>query len=285
MRLKIKKIYKERRELEYLLGTSLVFIFIFAAFLLVIKALVSGFANTQFLGATVITSFAGAFFAFLFVRIEGAFEKIYKRQTIHYNALVKIEHDSNRLFGAIHQKIFVIEGFLEMVEEIKTKQVPLVWTNKFKPLMYDKTVLLELSNIDFINQLFGFYSEVEKFNDTLETLQYTYDQYASTFTAKLLDKDWFILRTLELENTFFTIKAFAEKLVEENKEIYCLSKVLLREKPFLTIIMGFYVKKKINEKDKDEAEKEKDILEEQIKKSETESRERINQVLVSVKKK
>ena len=262
----------------YAWGTFLILTFLILVFILVVKAFISSLSNGQ-VGVTIITSFAGAFFAFLFIRIETIFEKIYQRQVIHYNALVKIEHDANRLLGSLNQKIFVIDSFLETIEEVRKKNIALICMNHFKPLEYDRTVLLELSNIDYINHLFGFFTELEKFNETIETIMNIYNGYKYSFTNKLLPTDWFIERTLELEEKFITAKKFAEQLVKEDKEVYGLARELLKKKPFLVLFMGMITKRNITEKDKEGGKKEEALLEKEIEKNAKESQERIDSTM------
>ncbi|MCX6755265.1 MAG: hypothetical protein NT068_01840 [Candidatus Nomurabacteria bacterium] len=277
MKLNIKQA-KNFMKTYYGWGTFLVLVFIILVFILVIKAFVSSIHNGD-VGITIATSFAGAFFAFLFIRIETIFEKIYQRQVLHYNALVKIEHDANRILGSLHQKIFVIDSFLDTIKETKDTNQALICTNKIKPLIYDKSVLLELSNIDLVNQLFGFFTELEKFNESTETVMDSYNGYKYSFINKLLPAGWFIESTIKLEEKFVTARKFAEELIKENKEIYGITRELLKKKPFLVLFMAMISKRTITEKDKEGGKLEEVILEEEIEKTYKESKERIDSVL------
>lgn len=259
----------------YPLSAILIISFLVFVFILVIKSF-SGLSHTEPLTKDFIVSFTGAFFAFLFIRISDAFTKIYDRQVKNRNALVKIEYESNRLLDSLSQAIFMLDEFLQTIEDIKTSKKPVVYFNQIRHLPIDRSVLMELSNVDFINHMFGFITEVEKFNDSTDTLNGIYGQYKSSFIEQKMNPDWFMLSSVELEIRYKMFKNFAIKLTDETKEVISITRVLLKDKPFLSWLMEKMAKKNLTEKDRKMAKYEKGLLEKEIETGVLKSQERIN---------
>lgn len=76
------------------------------------------------------SAFAGAFFAFLFLRLAEFLSKIYQRQVKHYNSLVILETQLNELGGIIHDNIYLIPFFRNAITSgniyfSKLRQLPI----------------------------------------------------------------------------------------------------------------------------------------------------------------
>ena len=262
----------------YFLGGLVILSFLIFVFVLIVKSFTE-LSHTEPLTKDFIISFTGAFFAFLFIRIGDSFNKIYKRQVKNRNALVKIEYEGNRLLNSIYEEIFVIDEFLNTINEIKEEKTVVICFNHFKQLPFDRSVLLELSNIDFINKLFSFVTDLEKFNDSIETIEKLYSEHKNAFMQHLIKPDFFIANTIELESKFIMFKKFGEQLTEETIDILSLTRVLIKEKPFLTWLMEKISKKNITDRDKKLAKHQKELLKKEIENSVSESRARIDSIL------
>jgi len=109
-------------------------------------------------------AFAGAFFAFFFTWVAKLVEKAIKRQTLHFNALVKMENLLNENIGVAHDNIYICKPFISAISRGN------VYYNNLKTIPKDKQILLELHDTDMINRLFSYYSDIRKMNDDIETL-------------------------------------------------------------------------------------------------------------------
>ncbi len=110
------------------------------------------------------SAFGGAFFAYIFVRLGELFNRISKREKLNLDTLVEVEYVLNDHLNRIGQNINILEALLVVVD---TKS-PVVNFMKIKPIPNDKSGLQDLKNLDFINDLFNYYVDLEKINEGFE---------------------------------------------------------------------------------------------------------------------
>lgn len=96
------------------------------------------------------SAFAGAFFAFLFLRLAEFLSKVYQRQVKHYNSLVILETQLNELGGIIHDNIYLIPFFRNAITSGN------IYFSKLRQLPIDRSHYENLHDIDLINDLFSF---------------------------------------------------------------------------------------------------------------------------------
>ena len=110
------------------------------------------------------SAFGGAFFAYIFVRLGELFNRISKREKLNLDTLVEVEYVLNDHLNRIGQNINILEALLVVVD---TKS-PVVNFMRIKPIPNDKSGLQDLKNLDFINDLFSYFVDLEKINEGFE---------------------------------------------------------------------------------------------------------------------
>ena len=216
------------------------FIFIFSV----------GFFGNLFLGdsdknfETLIGGFAGAFFAFLFLRIGEALTKVYERQNRHYNALVVLESMCNRYLNVISDNIFVINDFTKLAEEALKENKPFIYFNVLHEFSLDKEITPNLSNLDLINDVFSFEMGIDKMNNSISSTNRFYGEIKSAFMQKNIDFETYKINVGILVSKLLELKAFLLDLERENKVIVARARILMKDKPLFTSFIHIFSKKR-----------------------------------------
>ena len=216
------------------------FIFIFSV----------GFFGNLFLGnsdknfETLIGGFAGAFFAFLFLRIGEALTKIYERQNRHYNALVILEGMCNRYLNVISNNIFVINDFTTLAQKALKENKPFIYFNVLHEFSLDKEITLNLSNLDLINDVFSFEMGIDKMNNSISATNRFYSEIKSAFVQKNIDFETYKINVGILVSKLLELEAFLLDLERENKVIVARARILMKDKPLFTSLIHIFSKKR-----------------------------------------
>lgn len=217
-------------------------------------------------------AFAGAFFAFLFLRLSEFLTKIYQRELKHYNSLVNLETQLNEIGGVIHDNIYVLPDFRRVIRSGN------IYFNNLHQIPMDKGHYENLYDIGLINDLFTYYYEVRKLNDDIQTATYGYQEIKNAFIQKNINKNDYMINAQLLADNLKFIEAFLVKLQKDT--VLLMAKVRIRikmDKPLGTELQFFFVRSsKINDV---QLRKEITNLNKEIESTKTASQEEIERVL------
>jgi len=203
-----------------------VFVFLFAQAVFVSSEPVF---LTAILGA-----FAGALFAFLFVRLAEGMTKHFDRKRRNLNALVRIQHHLNDYLNRIGENDFIMEGFLgPYTVEVKGRLHPNVYMQRLKPFPIDKEPILDLTNLDFINDLFGYYEDLLKLTDSMETVNDMYRNTVSSLVQQKAPAEMFEERLSMIRPNIKELREFFEESTSDTELLLAKAVQLAEEQPFL----------------------------------------------------
>lgn len=180
-----------------------------------------------------LSAFMGALFAFLFVVLGKLFAEIYSRNKRHRNALVEAEYVLNEYLGINYDNVFLINGFIEAINR------NFVCTNHFTKLEINKSVLLNLYNIDLINDLHTLNIDIYKTNESLETATSWYNKINESFLDKKMIKEDYDINLKQISEKFQTLKIFLESLEEKIIIVQAKIRVLLKEESVVDWFIKF----------------------------------------------
>ena len=196
-----------------------------------------------------IGAFAGAFFAFLFVRIGDALTRFYDRQKKSYNGLVRLEYLCNEYLNLISDNIFVIDDFSKIATDSFAKNEPFIYMNTLHQFVVPKDILLDLANIDLINEVFSFYADVDKMDHSIDTVNRFYSEIKDAFVQQKIDYGTYKTNVLIGLAKMAELRKFLLGLDQETKRIGATARLMSKDKPFLTYLIHLssreYISKKI----------------------------------------
>ncbi|MFH0972828.1 MAG: hypothetical protein V1768_02435 [Patescibacteria group bacterium] len=223
-------------------------------------------------------AFMGAFFAFLFIRIGDISTKIYERNKLHHNTLVKIELLFNNYQNIINDNIFIIDKFIEIAEKCISQNQPFVYYNKLHQFPAHKELLLDLRNIDLINEIFTFQIDIDKMNSSMQTATDLYSSMSQALTSGAMNVGAYNVNIKDLIKKYKVLKAYLKALENDNIKIVATIRILLEQKTFSNYFISLPAQrypKNLKEKVDKEIKKvhgEIEVIREQ-------SQKRINEIL------
>ncbi len=220
------------------------------------------------------SAFAGAFFAFLFLRLAEFLSKLYQRQVKHYNSLVILETQLNEIGGIIHDNLYILPNFIRVIKSGD------VYFNNLRPIPIDKTHYENLYDLTILNELFTYNYQVRKLNDDMETASVGYQDIKNALIQKNITHQDYIVNANILAENLKQIEMFLSDLEERTVKLLARIRVQMKyDKPLGTRIMSVFIRSygaSLNEK---EIKKEEEKLDQEIKETKTKSQKEIEEVL------
>jgi len=178
--------------------------------------------------------FSGAFFAFTFVRMADWLKRLADRLEKDHSAVMRIQHYLNDCLGITGDNIFVIDDFLAIVSEERLNSgIAPVYMNRFKQYPIDRDVLIDLSNVEFVNEIYWFNGSLRKLNDDLATADRAMDEATKTFIANPERfEESYIESMKRTRRRYAEVKGFLEQLSESAIRNLATSRLLIEHAPF-----------------------------------------------------
>lgn len=187
---------------------------------------------------TLIAAFAGAFFAYVFVKIGELFTRIYTAELNNQKTITELEHTMNTHMNKLHNNLFVTNDILNTINKPKLEQnlahLIAVNFNFFKPIEFDQSNLLKLRNLDFVNDVFDYYADLEKLNDSMVSVQKFYDLLTASLIEGSLSADRYKVNVAIVGNKLTELTKFIEAAREKAIVIASKAQVLNEQRPALT---------------------------------------------------
>ena len=136
---------------------------------------------------TFVSAFAGAFFAFLFLQVASFINNIYKINKTHFEALNKIELMGNEHVDAIGRSIYNINLLIQQFKKAQKIGSVLISPNRPKTIAVDKSLILDLINVDIMNSLFSYQMKVERCNSDITSINSLLEFFVTSLQQKTID--------------------------------------------------------------------------------------------------
>lgn len=192
--------------------------------------------------------FAGAFFAYLFLRLADSLGKLYERRVKHYEAIVRLEHMANRLLDDIGTAQFKIDQIILNHDAASNSGVITVTGNRPKPLEYDYSILYDLHNLDLINEIFSYFRTIERFNVDITGLAAIYDFFKEAYVQDQSHRDNYIRNFALYVARLKEVRLHLVALFERTKRLSAIAVLRgQRDRPGLNRMISALLRKR-NEK-------------------------------------
>ena len=227
-------------------------------------------------------AFMGAFFAFLFIKLSEVLRDLSKRKLENYDALVKIDIMTNEIYEQLNVLIFDLEQIGSHYKEAKEKNFDMFSYNKPKMITFDKSVLLDLLNIDFSNELFSFFTHIEKHNSDINSLNEFKDSFQKARLEEKITSDNFMKNMEKFTSQINEFKKFCVDLQNDTLDISASCRVLMNsEMSWSMKIKNILLQKRFKKKHSKNKVKELELIKKEIETIKKESQEKIDKTLNS----
>lgn len=220
------------------------------------------------------SAFAGAFFAFLFLRLAEFLSKIYERQVKHYNSLVILDTQLNELGGIIHDNIYLIPFFKKSIT------LGNIYFSKLRSMPIDKSHYENLHDINLINDLFSFNYQVRKLNDDIDSLTNGYADIKNAYIQHNIQKPDYLINAQISAELLTTLEVFLKDM--EECTVQLMAKVRLmskRDVPLGTRIARLFIHTSGSKLKKNEIENEAKKLHKEIEETKIKSQKEIEEAI------
>lgn len=220
------------------------------------------------------SAFAGAFFAFLFLRLGEFLTKLYQRQVKHYNSLVILETQLNEIGGIIHDNLYILPNFIRVITSGH------VYYNNLRPIPIDKSHYENLYDLTILNELFSYNYQVRKINDDMETASVGYQDIKSAMIAKNITPVDYLVNTKLLSTNLKQIEIFLTELEIITIKLLARIRVQMRyDKPLGTKLQSLFIHSSGEKIKQNEMDVEINKLQKEIEETKTKSQKEIEEIL------
>lgn len=133
--------------------------------------------------------------------------------------------------------------------------------NNFHQYQINKGVVSQLTNIEFLNEVFSLNVTLRKMNDSLATIDTAYSQIRNSFLAKAIDVSTYIDHLIQYRNNSIKIKGFLLQLEDDLRRLLAVANILTQNPPFLVRVILALVRTKYPKKLDIQKEKERIVTE------------------------
>jgi hypothetical protein len=224
------------------------------------------------------SSFFGALLAFISVRLTEALNRFYNAGRDSRRALGRIQFTLNEAMGIVNDNKFVLEQwhlFVIKLGEAKASGRMLLFGNRFEVIPDTSESLYDIESIGLANELMLLNSGIRKMNDSLATWHSTYLDAKSAFMGKQIDVATYLANVEATDTKAKEIERFLRALMDEIMESLCMTRMLLRPKPFLAKTFGWINSDNYMPTSDPERQREMAALLQEAKQISEESRKRI----------
>lgn len=221
-----------------------------------------------------IGAFAGAFFAFIFLRLGDFFSKIYSREVKHYNSLIILETQLNEIGGIIHDNLYILPSFQRIISTGN------IYYNNLHTIPVDKSHYESLYDVALINELFTYFYQVRKINDDIETATNGYSDIKNALIQQHINQAHYTVNAKILTENLKMIETFLIDLEERTTKLMARVRVQARkDKPLGSRIMEVFIRPSGKNLKKSELNKEFKNISKEIEETKTQSQKEIEEVL------
>lgn len=183
-------------------------------------------------------AFAGAFFAYVFVRFADGFKKIYDRKEKNHTSLVRLQHYFNDCLNITSDNLFIADDCVRVFNEQRLQAGELsIYMNVFHPYPIDRELLIGLTNVKFVNEVYSLNVEFSKLNDSLATVDRAYVQVRDAFVAKHVDAATYLLNARRTCERCTELRGYLLQNKQELIRLFAITNLLLNDRPFLVSVI------------------------------------------------
>jgi len=145
------------------------------------------------------------------------------RQVKHYNSLVILETQLNKIGGIIHDDLYILPNFIRVIKSGN------VYYNNLRPILIDKSHYESLYDLTILNELFTYNYQVRKLNDDMETASSGYQDIKNALIQKNITHQDYIVNTNILAENLKQIEIFLADLEERTVKLLARLKIQISQ--------------------------------------------------------
>ena len=211
-----------------------------------------------------LSGFAGAFFAFLFICITAVFSRIYQREVRNQICLFRLYHFVNLAIQALSDNLLSIESFTKTVKKLSINNNIYFWQGHLGDIPVDTSIAQDLWNADLLNETISLMFGLQKAKSSLDTLFTIYKDNRASFQNGQIGKENFISNCRELCSNMKKVENFLKLNRNECFDVAATARVLMKRKPIVSYIHKFLSDQNLSSRQRIMIIKERDQIKKEI---------------------
>lgn len=176
-----------------------------------------------------IAAFAGAFFAYLFVRLGEGLTRVLQRRELHRNTLVRVQFLLNDALGALNDNRFCCENALQQVPSASHHAPAItIFAQDFNALSLSSDAGIGLLNLDLLNELYRLGDNARKLNASMASTDRVRTRINDAFTAGQINRETYLTNMQRMRENYASIAATIDDLIQSVIECMARTRLLLR---------------------------------------------------------
>ena len=184
--------------------------------------------NTFEIIKLLISGFAGAFFAYLFIRLAERTKTKKEKKKSYIRALGKIQLLGNENYNSLFDILYNIDQILGVIELARQKSQNPFSANRLDRISIEKDILLDLRNDDFINEYFSYIILVERHNNDVTNINHFHESMKTARLTGQITPENYNENMQRLEEKLKLYRKFCVDSMERTELIVARSRVLLK---------------------------------------------------------
>jgi cell division protein FtsB len=181
-----------------------------------------------------ISAFAGAFFTFILVKFAELGTRLRNVERDNLQGLVAINHALMAHMNQLSNADFVAKDIIATYDKATTTTEPIAINfNFFKPIPFDPNTLKVLRNTKFLNEVYGYYADIEKLNDSQLSLQKFIDVLTDGLISGNLSPADYLRNAPLLSVKTKELRKFIKHSLSEAERLSTLNRLLIMHRSIL----------------------------------------------------
>lgn len=180
-----------------------------------------------------LSAFAGAFFAFLFLRFADRGKEKRAKRKDNIKALSRIQLICNENYNFLNDSVYSIEQILRVFKEARERNQSPFSENRIDKITNDKNILLDLLNNDFVNDYFSYTVMIEKHNNDVDSINHFHESMKMARLTGQISPENYMANMARFEDNIKIFKKFCYDSMKTTTEIIAKCRVLLKSETTL----------------------------------------------------
>lgn len=190
-------------------------------------------------------AFAGAFFAYVFVRFGDAMKKVYDRKEKNHTSLVRLQHNFNDCLNTTNDNLHIANDCIGVFTEAQlTSGNHPIYMNVFHQYQIDRELMIGLTSLDLINEIASLNAGLQKMNNSLATIDRAYGQIRDAFIAKTISESSYLENARRTRDRCIQVRPFLKQTNDDLVRLFAVTSLLMKNPPFLVRVTLALVRSK-----------------------------------------
>ncbi|MBK7103686.1 MAG: hypothetical protein IPH62_00165 [Ignavibacteriae bacterium] len=176
-----------------------------------------------------IAPFAGALFAYLFIRLAERVKAKKEKKKSNIRALGKIQLFGNENYNSLYDTLYNIDQILGVIKLANEKSQNPFSANRLDKISIDKDIILDLQSDDFINEYFSYIILVDRHNNDVTNINHFHESMKMARLTGQITPENYNENMLRFAESLKLFRKFCVDSMERTEFIIARCRVLLKK--------------------------------------------------------